>query len=97
MKDFQPSTQEELQAKFEEKSYWTRIHENKLLCKIQSEVPSHVLNNGLSQILTYYDEHLNYLCTMHRIVSKNGEVVVHEHIKDCLLGGIWYKALDNNE
>ena len=97
VKEFQQSSKEDLQKRFEDKSFWTRIHEGKLLCKKQSEVPAHVLEDGLSQILTYYDEHLKYLCTMHRIVSRDGRVVVHEHIKDCVLDGIRYKARDDDE
>jgi hypothetical protein len=97
MKDFQLSSKEELQRIFEERSFWTRIHENKLLCKKQSERAAHILTDGLSQILTYYDEHLNYLCTMHKVVSSDGRIVVHEHIKDCVLDGVRYRIKDNDD
>ena len=95
MKDFQLSSQEELRAALEKANYWDRIHNNKLLCKKQSEDPARILKDGVSQILSYYDEHLNYLCTIHRIVSKDGSAIVHEHIKDCYLNGVWYKAIMN--
>ena len=94
MKDFQPSTQKELRLKLEKINYWDRIHKNKLLCKKQSESAARILQDGLSQIMTFYDEHLNYLCTIHRITNKDGTAIVHEHVKDCYLDGVWYKAVD---
>jgi hypothetical protein len=97
MKDFQLSSKEELQKKFEDISYWTRIHEKKLRRKKQAEKPARILQDGVSQIWTYYDEQGKYLCTMHKVISKDGSSVVHEHIKDCLLDGIWYKCTDGIE
>lgn len=94
MKDFRVSSQEELRLALEKRNYWDRIHRNKLLCKKQSECPARVLKDGLSQILSYYDEHLHYLCTVHRVVDRDGTVVLHEHVKDCCLDGVWYKAME---
>lgn len=91
MKDFQEIGSKELQLKFEEISYWTRIHTGKLLAKVQSEVPARIISGGISRIVTYYDEHLEYLCTMHMVLSREG-VIIHEDIKDAVLGGIWYKC-----
>jgi len=92
MRNFQESNTEELQIKLEDRNYWLRIHSCELLEKIQSEVPARIIKDGVSSIISYYDEHLNYLCTIHRVITKNGNVI-HEDIKDIYLDGIRYKAL----
>lgn len=92
MRNFQESTAEELQKKLEDRNYWLRIHSGELLEKIQSEVPAKIIKDGVSSIISYYDEHLNYLCTIHRVITTNGNVI-HEDIKDIYLDGIRYKAL----
>lgn len=77
----------------EKRNYWQLIHNNKLLCKTQASKPSKMIDNGTSLILSYYDEHMRYLCTLHRVVTQDGKII-HEDIKDIFLDGIRYKAMD---
>ena len=91
MQNYQQASAAELQCMLEKRNYWMRIHSNKLLCKIQASTPSKMINGGISKILTYYDEHLKYLCTIHQVITKDGDII-HEHIKDAVLDGICYKA-----
>jgi len=93
MKNYQQATGVEIQIMLEKRNYWRRIHDNKLLCKIQASVPSKLINGGLSRILSYYDEHLHYLCTIHQVTTKDGKIL-HENVKDTMLDGIRYKASD---
>ena len=91
MKKYQAVNNSEIQNMLEQRNYWLRIHNNKLLSKIQASTPSRMIQGGTSYIITFYDEHLNYLCTMHQVVTNNGNVI-HENVKDAFLDGIWYKA-----
>ena len=93
MRQFQACTYEEIQAKLEQHNYWLRIHSNKLLCKVQKQVPAKIIKDGHSQILSYYDEHGFYLCTLHRIITFDG-VVIHENAKDAVIDGVYYRAVD---
>ena len=90
MKNYQPASTTELQHMLERRNYWTRIHNNELLCKIQASTPSKMVYGGISKILTYYDEHIKYLCTIHQVTTKDGDII-HENVKDAFLDGIWYK------
>jgi len=92
MKNYQHVGVTKLQQMLEERNYWMRIHNNKLLHKIQASVPSKMVDGGFSKIITYYDEHLKYLCTLHQVTTKDGSVI-HENVKDALLDGVWYKAV----
>jgi len=91
MKKYQPFSASEIQIMLEQRNYWLRIHNNKLLSKIQASKPSRMVQNGTSLIITFYDGHLNYLCTMHQVVTNDGHII-HENVKDAYLDGIWYKA-----
>ena len=90
MTNYQQASAKELQYMLEKRNYWLRIHDNKLLCKIQASAPSKMVDGGISKIITYYDEHLKYLCTMHQVITKDGKTI-HEHVKDAVLDGILYK------
>ena len=91
MKKYQPVNGSEIQTMLELRNYWLRIHNNKLLSKIQASTPSRMIQDGTSYIITFYDEHLNYLCTMHQVITIDGHII-HENVKDAYLDGIWYKA-----
>jgi hypothetical protein len=91
MKNFQRVSAQEMQNMLEKQNYWLRIHDNKLLCKIQASKPAKIVDGGLSRILTYYDEHLNYLCTIHQVITQE-EKIIHEDVKDAFIDGIRYKA-----
>jgi len=91
MKNYQLVNAEDLQCMLEKRNYWMRIHNNKLLCKIQASKPSKIVNGGISKILTFYDEHIKYLCTLHQVNTKEGKII-HEDVKDVFLDGIRYKA-----
>jgi hypothetical protein len=51
MKNYQQASAAELQRLLERCNYWSRIHNNKLLCKIQASVPSKIVDGGISNIL----------------------------------------------
>jgi hypothetical protein len=91
MKNYQQANAQELQHMLEERNYWLRIHNNKLLCKTQASRPSKIIDEGTSLILSYYNEHMKYLCTIHKVITKDGKTI-HEHVKDIYLEGIWYKT-----
>jgi len=95
MKKYQLSSADEIKEKLEQHNYWRRMHSNKLLSKVQVESPSKIIKDGTSRIVSYYDEHIKYLCTIHQIVTKDGKVI-HEHVKDAYLGGIRYKAKEQD-
>lgn len=91
MKKYQLCNDTEIQTMLEQRNYWLRIHNNKLLSKTQASTPSRMIQNGTSLIITFYDEHMNYLCTMHQVITNDGDVI-HENVKDAYLDGIWYKV-----
>jgi len=92
MKNYQQASAAELQHMLEQNNFWLRIHNNKLLCKVQASVPSKMVDGGTSKILSYYDEHMIYLCTIHQVTTKDGKIL-HEDVKDVFLDGIRYKAI----
>lgn len=75
----------------EERNLWSSIHSGKLLEVEQTAVPSKKHPRGTSYIISYYDNHLQYVCTIHRITTKRGKIV-HEHVKDAYIDGVRYKA-----
>ena len=93
MKIYQQASAPELQIMLEKRNYWLRIHNHKLLCKTQKSNPSKMIDGGISEILSYYDEHIKYLCTMHRVITQDGKII-QEDVKDVYLDGIWYKTTD---
>ncbi len=92
MKEFQEISIEKLTELFKTVSYWTRIHTGKLRAVVQKTAPAKIVDGGTSTIVTYYTEENRYLCTMH-VVTTNENVVIHEHLKDACLYGIWYKCI----
>ncbi len=91
MPNNQECTAEELQEKLKQRNYWACIHSGKLLPKVQDTTPARIIKDGISQIISYYDEHLQYLCTIH-IITAAGGGVLHEHVKDAEIDGVRYKA-----
>ena len=67
------------------------MHNGQLLEKVRSSRPAVIAPGGLSFIVSYWDEHLHYLCTVHRVVTKEG-VTVHEDVKDVFLNGTRYRV-----
>ena len=92
MNNYRQATSEELKKRLEERNYWLRIQEHRLLEKVQAEAPARIIQDGVSRIISCYNGHLDYLCTIHRVITKNGDVI-HEDVKDVYLDGIRYKAL----
>lgn len=91
MSRFQLVTKVRLQEILEERNLWSRIHSGKLLEVEQTATPSKVSPGGTSYIISYYDNHLQYVCTIHRVIAKGGKIV-HEHVKDAYIDGVRYKA-----
>jgi hypothetical protein len=92
MKDFQEIGTKELQGKLEALNYWSRIHTGKLRHKLQDESPSKIIDHGVSRMITYYNEEGKYLCTIHRVLTKDGNTI-HEDVKDAFLEGIWFRSV----
>ena len=91
MSKFQIVSATKLKEMLENRSFWSRMRSNKLLAKEQATAPARISDGGTSYIISYYDEHLQYVCTIHRIVSKGGDII-HEHVKDAYIDGVQYKA-----
>ena len=92
MQNNQERTADELKEMLEQRNYWSRIHAGKLLSKVQDTDPARIIKGGISQIISYYDEHLQYLCTFHIIKAADGSVL-HEHVKDAEIDGVRYKVI----
>ena len=88
---FQPATNSDLVQMLQKEGYWTKMHSKGLLEKVQSSRPAVIAPGGVSLIISYYDEHLHYLCTIHRVVNKEG-VIIHEDVKDAFINGTRYRA-----
>jgi hypothetical protein len=88
---FHSATDAELKKVLMDKGYWTKMHNNQLLEKIRSSRPAVIAPGGISQIVSYWDEHLQYLCTVHRVIDKDG-VTVHEDVKDASIDGTRYRT-----
>lgn len=82
---------DELRKILEDRGYWEKMHTGKLLESIRSTRPAVIAPEGKSEIVSYWDEHLQYLCTIHRVVTKDGKVI-HEDIKDAYLDGTRYQV-----
>ena len=80
-----------LKEMLEQLSLWSRMRSNKLVAKEQTAAPARMASGGVSRIISYYDERLRYVFTIHRITSKNGKIM-HEHVKDAYIGGVRYRA-----
>jgi hypothetical protein len=91
MSKFQLVNVEKLKEMLEQRNLWSRMQSNKLLAKEQTKAPAKIADGGTSYIISYYDEHLQYVCTIHRVEDKNGSIV-HEHVKDAYIDGIHYRA-----
>jgi len=91
MAKFRLEDRDKLQRMLEERNLWLRMHSGKLLEVIQAEAQAKMTPDGKSYIISFYDEHLQYVCTIHKVVTKAGKTI-HEHIEDASIDGIRYKA-----
>ena len=91
MSKFQLVSAEKLKEMLEQRNFWSRIQSNKLLAKEQARKPAKMADGGTSYIISYYDEHLQYVCTIHKVEDRKGSIV-HEHVKDAYIDGIHYRA-----
>ena len=91
MMEFQLVSVSKLRKMLEQRSIWSRMHSGKLLAVEQNSTPSKVSDGGTSYIISYYDEHHQYVCTIHRIVTKEGKTI-HEHPKDAYIDGVRYNT-----
>ena len=82
----------ELRRILVERGYWNKIHSGQLLERVRKTTPAVIAPGGVSQIVSYWEEHIHYLCTLHRVISKEGQTV-HEDVKDAVLDGIRYRAI----
>lgn len=70
-------------------SIWARIRSGKFRTVVENKTKARMSRGGYSYIISYYDKS-RYVCTIHRIVNKQGNIV-HEHIKNIEIEGIRYK------
>jgi hypothetical protein len=76
----------------EDLGYWQKMHNGQLISSVRRETPAKIMAEGKSQIITFWDEHRSYLCTIHRVITKNGQVI-HEDIKDATVNGVRYQTI----
>jgi len=91
MSEFQVVSVAKIKEMLEQRNLWSRMQSGKLLAVEQNRTPSRISDGGTSYIVSYYDEHLQYVCTIHRIVTNKGDTI-HEHVKDACIDGVRYKA-----
>ena len=75
----------------EQRNLWSRMHSGKLLAVERASAPAKKSPGGTSHIVSYYDKHLQYVFTIHRITTKEGKII-HEHVKHAYIDGVRYKA-----
>ena len=68
---------------------WSKIRSGKFRTVVENRTKARMSRGGYSYIISYYDRS-QYLCTIHRVVNKQGNVI-HEHIKNIVMKGIRYK------
>jgi hypothetical protein len=83
-------SKEELKVKLENSGHWGKINSGQYTAVIESKVPAKITKGGWSYIISFYDEDSTYICTIHRIKDKKGNVM-HEHPKRAIIEGIEYK------
>jgi len=91
MSEFQLLSAAKIKGMLEQRNLWSGMHSSKFLAVEQNKAPAKISSGGTSYIISYYDEHSQYICTIHRILSKKGELI-HEHVKDAIIDGVRYKA-----
>lgn len=91
MSKFQVVSVAKLKEMLEQRNLWSRMHSGKLLAVEQATAPAKISPGGTSYIVSYYDEHLQYVFTVHRIITQEGKIV-HEHVKWAYIDGVNYKA-----
>jgi len=91
MSRFRLVTKVKLKEMLEERNLWSKMQSGRLLEVEQNRTRAKRAPDSTSYIISYYDEHLQYVCTIHKIVTRNGEVI-HEHVKDAFVDGVRYKA-----
>lgn len=89
---YQPATADEMLRMLEESGYWEKMASHQILERVRSTRPATIAPGGKSLIVSYWDEHLRYLCTLHRVVTQDG-IVIHEHVKDVFLNGTRYRSV----
>jgi len=68
---------------------WLKIRSGKFRTAVENKTKARISKGGWSYIISYYDKS-EYVCTVHRIVNKQGNII-HEHIKNLDIKGIRYK------
>jgi hypothetical protein len=91
MSKFQVVSVTELKEMLERRNLWSRMHSGKFLAVERNRAAASKAAGGTSYIISYYDNHLQYVCTIHKIEDNNGHVI-HEHVKDAYINGVRYKG-----
>jgi hypothetical protein len=90
--EMQPISAAELTQKLVTLGYWDKIHNNKLSSSIRRSSPATIAPGGVSLIISYWEGNDTYLCTIHRVITKDG-LIIHEDVKDATINGIRYLAV----
>lgn len=91
MSNFKLVSGTKLKEMLEQRNLWSGMRSGKLRAVEQAIAPAKISPGGTSHVITYYDKQSQNFFTIHRIVTKEGEII-HEHAKDAYIGGIRYKA-----
>ena len=89
MAQFQVVNASTMEKILEQHNIWSRIRSGKFKTVVENKTKARMSKGGYSYIISYYDKS-QYVCTIHRIVNKQGNII-HEHIKNIEIEGIRYK------
>jgi hypothetical protein len=73
--------------------FWDKIQRGELISKPPKITPAKITAGGTSQIISFYDGNSHHLCTLHRVLTKEG-YLIHEDVKNVRLNGILYISND---
>lgn len=89
MAQFQVVNASTMEKILNQHNIWSKIHSGKFKIVVENKTKAKMSKGGYSYIISYYDKS-QYVCTIHRIVNKKGNII-HEHIKNLEIKGIRYK------
>jgi len=91
MSKFKPISKTKIKRMLIQRNLWSRMQSGKLTAVVENKASAKKARGGISYIISYYGENSRYICTIHRIVDKNGRVI-HEHVKHALIDGTHYEV-----
>ena len=89
MAQFQVVDASTMEKILKQHNIWPKIRSGKFKTVVENKTEARMSKGGYSYIISYYNKS-QYVCTIHRIVSKQGNII-HEHTKNIEIEGIRYK------